>query len=503
MIRRLTGRKKITIPVSSKNFRENPLKYIEHYLGNCVSINNSNYKDATLLNNYYKGLQDILSKERLNKDTDNNNQIVVNHLFRQVEFKKGFMVGNPISYSLGVSDKTSESLTIFQKYLKDSLKASKDIDKYENLYISGLALQYIMPKTTDYDKKSESPFELYNIETGKAFKVYSSDVSSDPLFDVVVSEEIDEKFVKRKVYDVFYIPEEDNPQGYCFCITLDDKYQKKEDSLEKQPIKFLPLIEYSLNKNRMGIVELVIAIQDGLNTIQSNQVDDIVDFVNAYLVFENQDLGEDWAKQVKEFRENRAILLKTKNPQTPAKLSLLKQAMQHTEINAFFEILVQEMYDIVACPKTSGGVTSGGDTGQARILGNGWESAQNQAQVDISYVIQYEYELLKKQLAICKEYTTYFENLYASDIDIKYSINMSNNILTKTQALQNLYAMHIPYEDALNITGVTNDSHGLAEKWAKNDEAQKTIAMKMQTKNLGENQSNNNKDSNAKDTSEE
>ena len=121
MRRRLTGRKKITIPVSSKNFRENPLKYIEHYLGNCVSINNSNYNDATLLNNYYKGLQDILSKERLNKDTDNNNQIVVNHLFRQVEFKKGFMVGNPISYSLGVSDKTSESLTIFQKYLKKEM----------------------------------------------------------------------------------------------------------------------------------------------------------------------------------------------------------------------------------------------------------------------------------------------------------------------------------------------------------------------------------------------
>ena len=414
------------------------------------------------------------------------------------------MVGNPISYSLGVSDKTSESLTLFQKYLKDSLKASKDIDKYENLYISGLALQYIMPKTTDYDKKSEAPFELYNIETGKAFKVYSSDVSNDPLFDVVVSEEIDEKFVKRKVYDVFYIPKNENPKGYCYCVTLDDKYKPKKDSLEKQPIKFLPLIEYSLNKNRMGIVELVIAIQDGLNTIQSNQADDIVDFVNAYLVFENQDLGDDWAKTVKEFRENRAILLKTKNPQTPAKLSLLKQAMQHTEINAFFEILVQEMYDIVACPKTSGGVTSGGDTGQARILGNGWESAQNQAQVDISYVIQYEYELLKKQLAICKEYTSYFENLYASDIDIKYSINMSNNILTKTQALQNLYDMHIPYEDALNITGVTNDSHGLAEKWAKNDEAQKTIAMKMQTKNLGENKGNNNKqDSNAKDTSEE
>ena len=500
MRRKLTGRKKITIPVSSENFNKNPLKYIKHYLGSCVSQNNQNYNDAVVLNEYYKGLQDILKKTRLNGDNDNNNQIVVNHLFRQVEFKKGFMVGNPITYSLGVSDKTSESLTLYQKYLKDSLKASKDIDKYESLYICGLALQYIMANTKEYDKKSESPFLIYNIDVGKAFKVYSSDVSGDPLFDVVVSEAIDENFVKKKVYDVFFIPEDEktNSNKYCYCITLDDTYNVKEKTYEKQPIKFLPLVEYSLNKNRMGIVELVLAIQDGLNIIQSNQVDDIVDFVNSYLVFENQDLGDDWAKQVQEFRKNRAILLKTKNPQTPAKLSLLKQAMQHTEINAFFELLVQEMYDIVACPKTSGGVTSGGDTGQARILGNGWESAQNQAQVDISYVIQYEYELLKKSLFICKEYTSFFGNLNASDIDIKYSINMSNNILTKTQALQNLYGMHIPYEDALNITGVTNDSHGLAEKWAKNDEAQKTIAMKMQTKNLGENGN----DSNASNSDE-
>ena len=37
------------------------------------------------------------------------------------------------------------------------------------------------------------------------------------------------------------------------------------------------------------------------------------------------------------------------------------------------------------------------------------------------------------------------------------------------------------------------------EKWAKNDEEQKTIAMKMQTKDLGENQNNKN-DSNASDS---
>lgn len=496
MLRKFRGRKKITIPVSKEKFYANPSKYIKYYLGKCISLNNQNQKDYKILNDYYCGVQDILKKTRLNGDNENNNILIANHLFRQVEFKKGFMVGNPITYSLAVSDKSTEDLTLLQRYLKDCDKSSKDIDKYESLYIAGMASQFIVPRTTDYDKKNESPFELFNLEIGNAFKVYSSDTGKDPLFDVVISEQVDDDFVTKKIYNVYFVIPNMN-DGYCVRMTYNDKWET-EGTPVKEPFKFLPVIEYSLNKNRLGIVELVLAIQDGINMILSNQIDDIVEFVNSYLVFENQDLGDDWEGEVKKFRKNRAILLKTKNPQVPAKLSLLKQAMQNGEINTAVNLFIDMMYDIVACPKTSGGVTSGGDTGQARILGNGWESAQNQAQVDISYVLQYERELLRKILYICKEVNT-LEQIFVSDIDIKYSINMSNNILTKAQALQLLYEMHIPYEDSLNVTGVTNDSHGLAEKWAKNDEEQKTISMKMQTKNLGENQNNEN-DSNASDS---
>lgn len=497
-MRKLCGRQKITIPVSYKDFSKNPLKYIKHYLGACVSKNNQNKADAELLNQYYKGVQKILNKTRLNGVNDNNNKLVANHIFRQVEFKKGFMVGNPISYSLAVSDKSTDDLTDLNKYLKDSAKASKDIDKYEDLYVSGVAIQYIIPKTRDYDE-DEAPFELYNVEIGSGFKVYSADVTGEPLFDVIVSKVIaDDNFNTKKVYDVYF-----KYGKYINRATFDSVANDIVNKVEKEPYRNLPLIEYSLNKNRMGIVELVMAIQDGLNIIQSNQIDDIVEFVNSYLVFENQDLGKDWAKKVKEFRKNRAILLRTKNPQLPAKLTLLKQTMQHTEINAFFEMLVQEMYDIVACPKTSGGVTSGGDTGQARILGNGWESAQNQATVDISYVLQYEYELLKKIISICKNNSSKIESISASDIDIKFSINMSNNILTKTQALMNLYTMHIPYEEALDIVNVTSDTHGLAKKWEKNDVEQKTIAMKMQTKKLGENQNKNGSNADSNEESDE
>ena len=120
-------------------------------------------------------LQDIWNKTRLNKNNDNNNRIEVNHIYRQVEFKKGFMVGNPIDYSLAVSDKYTNAITYLQKYFKDQYKASKDIEKYEDLYVCGISEQFIIPKTYGFNEEGEAPFELYN-----SFVKFS--MLSDPVF---------------------------------------------------------------------------------------------------------------------------------------------------------------------------------------------------------------------------------------------------------------------------------------------------------------------------------
>ena len=195
-----TGRKRITIPVSKKEFDDNPIRYIKHYMASVVSTNGVNKKEADELKDIYKGIQSIWNKVRLNTDEKNNNQIEVNHIFRQVEFKKGFMVGNPITYSLGVSDKNTDDVTYLQKYLKDSAKASKDIDKYEDLYVCGISEQFIVPKTYDFDEEGEAPFELYNVEIGSAFKVFTNDATKTPLFDVIISEALNENFAKVKIY---------------------------------------------------------------------------------------------------------------------------------------------------------------------------------------------------------------------------------------------------------------------------------------------------------------
>ena len=176
-------------------------------------------------------------------------------------------------------------------------------------------------------------------------------------------------------------------------------------------------------------------------------------------------------ENIEKFREKKTIAIKSNNPATSAKVSTLKQTLSHAEVNQLFDILKREMYDIVAVPQSSGEVSSGGDTGEARILGNGWESAQNQAKVDTLYVSKFERKSLKCIISICKnDSKNKIRKLNANDISIKYDINMSNNILTKTQALSNLDAIDMPEEEALAMVGVTNDSNGVGNKWKLNRE---------------------------------
>jgi len=134
------------------------------------------------------------------------------------------------------------------------------------------------------------------------------------------------------------------------------------------------------------------------------------------------------------------------------------------------------MYDTVGVPLSSGNVTSGGDTGQARLLGNGWENAYTIILKDIRSLIRADKKLLKKMLAICKfsPKTKDIIQLNESEIEIKYNINRSDNLLVKTQSLQNLRDVNMPLETSLQMVGIVSDPHSVATEWQREIETKKT-----------------------------
>lgn len=451
------GRKKVVISVSKEQFYNDIERTLKKYLGEALSIHNNNTQDYQKLHNYYLGNQNIYSKKRYD-GSDINNKFVENHINKIVNFKVGFMYGNPLDYSITRAIETDD-MTILNSYFVDSNKASLDIEKAQDLYEYGVAYQIILPKKRNEidDIDTESIFELYNLPVESTCIVYSNDVVSKELFGLVIAERtIDNR--KETIYNI-YMPHR--------RIVIDSKNNIIED--DYQIYDFIPIIEYTCNKSRMGIIELGISLQDLINKINSSEMDDIEENINNFIIIYNQRIDDEFRELIKNIRKNRVLALNTNNQQAPADMKMLNTQLQLNYVNAFYERIVKSLYDISSVPQSSGNVTSGGDTGQARLLGNGWESAQNQAQLEQTYLLQYERKLCRYVLKICKMYSDCMINeISASDIDIKFNINMSNNLLVKSESLKMLNDASLPEKVILKICGLTNDVDGVGNEWIKN-----------------------------------
>ena len=78
---------------------------------------------------------------------------------------------------------------------------------------------------------------------------------------------------------------------------------------------------------------------------------------------------------------------------------------------------------------------TGGDTGQAVYLRNGWDFAEQRAKIDEPVIIKSEKEALKNVLTILRTKQLISTDLKVSDIDVKITRNKTDNMLVKAQAL--------------------------------------------------------------------
>lgn len=484
----LKGRQKVVIPISREDFFNDIKGSLENHIGTAVKIHNQNIGEIDYIHKQYLGLQDLLTEKKRYDSSEINNLVVENHLNKQVNFKVGFMYGNPIEYTITNEKKIeTDDLGYLNTYFNDVSKASLDIEKAQDLYEYGIAYQRIIPKRFEIeDYKSESPFELVNMPIDKTCVVYSNDIPNEELFSLVISSKVING-KERKIYQIF-MPY----HKYEYDTEL------KEIVVDKaQPFKFNPIVEFCLNKDRIGIIELVLSLQNLVNKIDSLQIDDIEESINSFMVLFNQKLDDDFIAKFKDLKKQRVLVLNTNNPQIPADMKILSNELKQEAVNIFYERVVKAMYDIVAVPQASGNVTSGGDTGQARLLGNGWESAQNQAQIDQTYLTQYERLLLKNVLRICRDTANCpINELFASDVAIKFNINMSNNLLVKSESMQLLDSIGLPKKAILNICGITKDIDGLGDSWEKNIEKIKNQEIELEKAKTNQTQNNDNKNLN-------
>ena len=208
------GIERIEIPVKDSDLWEANdygRKIISKYLPGILKTHQDNADKVSFFYNYFKGEQDVYNKERLyQKDQDNNNKIVENHAYRQVNFKTGFLIGEKRVYT--TKDGTSsDDLTYLERYLTDVDFWAKDKDLKEWIFATGIGTTHCEPRTDiiiktgeldalgnpivryrnkqeGFDITKQAPFNFEVIKPTENFVVYSSGRRKEPWFCVSIVE---------------------------------------------------------------------------------------------------------------------------------------------------------------------------------------------------------------------------------------------------------------------------------------------------------------------------
>ena len=101
----------------STRYEEDDLnqQVVGEIIENILPLHIDNVNEINYLKGYYKGRQDIFGKVK-DVRPEINNMIVENNAYHIVEFKKGYVFGDPIQY-VQRSDTEKSELDLFNQYM--------------------------------------------------------------------------------------------------------------------------------------------------------------------------------------------------------------------------------------------------------------------------------------------------------------------------------------------------------------------------------------------------
>lgn len=449
---------------------------IEDVLNGLIFDIYDNYRQIKMLKNYERGLQPIISREKKIRG-DINNKTVVNHAHEIKEFKKGFLFGEPIScvqrakndvQSMQGQTEEQESNTdngvaeLNQLYYEQN-KSAKDLKLADELCVTGVG--YRMALANDDDSEL-APFKIYPLLSEYTFEVFTNDV-----------------FQKKILAGTFVIKETGVVKVGAYT---DDKYFELEGSngawkLTKEPedngIGMIPIVGYRYDENLMSSFEYVIRLINAKNKVSSDRTNGVEQFVQAILWLNNIKLTDE---DFKSLMIKGCIQSVDISPDKKATVEWLASELNQENTQKVIDDFTDMILEIAGVPSRN--QSSGGNTGQAIMLSEGWHIASTQAQTFVEMFKADEQEFNKLILKICQNSTKASENvkgLNISDIMPEFNINRTDNIITKVQALQGLLEAGVHPRIAfrkIELFGDSEqaylDSKSYLKKWEYEEETQ-------------------------------
>ena len=431
-----------------------------------MQIHELNASDIDYLYSYYKGNQPVLQRT---KDFNDNilNKVVVNRANQIVSFVTGYFLSSPIQYISLDQDTPPDGLKKLNRWCELESKDCLDLSVFEWEAIAGTGYKMALPKTERIDD-TESPFEAYSLDPRNSFVVYSS------------------RLGRKRMLGCNYVTlEDDSHIYYAYTATdfyvLDDDFNDASDEFTKSgphSLPDIPIYEFPLNSARMGYIELVIALLDAINTVQSNRIDGVEQFVQAILCLENmipeiapgESQSDAEAAFMKSLKEIGGLFIPK-----DGKAYYLTQELNQDQTQTLIDDLSDQILEICGIPDRSDGSTNG-DTGSAIVLRNGWSDAETRAKNAESFFRRSERKFLNALINICN--TIGGTNLTNDQVDIRFPRrNYTNDSAKVSNLVTMLSSDQIHPMDAFEHSDMFPDPDAAFARgqWWKEQQEQKNV----------------------------
>jgi len=377
-------------------------------------VHAANRSEIKKLYEVYRGKTDILAKIKEVRESINH-KINENRAYEIVNFYNGYLFGEPIQYVRRedskrntADDAIASDINALNGFAACAGKAACDKKLGEWMFIAGVGHRMTLANEAWEKDSDESPFVMYALSPERTFVIHSTGVDERELAGVYVAERSN----GENVFAVY------TGESY-FEFTEFGPVTEKANTLGMNPI-----VEYPIETSRLGIFEVVLDQLNALNELQSNRMDDIVQFVNSFLAVLGAELNEETYKRLEEW--------KTLCLPEGADAKYLSANMSQSDVQTLKNDILDAIMTITGIPNRNGG-SSTSDNGVAVQLRDGWQDAEARAKGVETMFKEAETKTLKLVLRILRDTTG--TSLKLADIEPHFTRRNYENIASKSQVL--------------------------------------------------------------------
>lgn len=379
-----------------------------------MTVHEINRLEIERLWEYYRGKTKVQTKTKEIRETINW-KVPENRAYEVTSFYDGYIFGEPIQYvrrekagNGNSDDALAADINALNGYMADAGKTACDRKIGQWMLIAGTGYRLTLPNSKWTSGGDEAPLCLYALDPRSTFVVYSSGVDKHPVMSVhyVEREHGERVFGVYTEYSYFEFTE--------FGEVIESHHT----------LGAIPVVEYPSDTARLGVFEIVTALIDAIDELQSSRMDDIVQSVNGFLAILGGQLDEETYHKLEEWK----TLCLPEN----ADAKYITPTLSQTDVQTLKDDLYQAILTICGVPNRNGG-SSTSDTGQAVIFRDGYVLAEARAKSVETVFKESEKPFLRLALRILRD--TEGTSLRLTDIETHFTRRNYENLAAKSQVL--------------------------------------------------------------------